>query len=439
MLSAQDNELITRVGPGTPMGELMRRHWIPALESSALVADGEPVRLMLLGEKLVAFRDTEGRVGIMDHECPHRCASLFYGRNEEGGLRCIYHGWKFDVEGNCLDMANVPPHQDFKDKIHAKAYKVEERNGMIWTYMGPGAAPALPPIMANMLAEDDVVVMSTMRNCNWLQALEGDIDTSHANFLHGGMFGTLGEKKVPTESPDDPAYYDPLRYGYTETPYEFEGSDTDWGTMYGAFRNVDDNRTYWRLAQFIFPFFVITPTAPTHNRASMSASVPMDDEHVMRFNFNRVGGNLNQQQRKFIPDTTDWYGRSRLLEQIDNDHLIDREAQRSRRSYSGILGGIAPQDTAVTESMGPIANRTKEHLAVSDRMIMITRRRLIDAAVALRDEGKVPLTVSQPSIYATITGGYFLAPKDKNLTEVYRIQRDEFMAHTQDVRAKAAE
>src|SRR5665213_3474317 len=144
MLSAHDNELVCRVGPGTPMGELMRRHWIPAAKASELVADGEPVRLMLLGEKLIAFRDTNGKVGVMDHECPHRLASLFYGRNEEGGIRCIYHGWKFDVEGNCLDMANVPPHQDFKDKVKAGAYQVQERNGIIWLYMGKDKAPGLP-------------------------------------------------------------------------------------------------------------------------------------------------------------------------------------------------------------------------------------------------------------------------------------------------------
>ena len=143
MLTAANNEMLTRVGPGTPMGNLMREYWIPACLSSELKADGEPLRLMLLGEQLIAFRDTEGRIGVMEHRCPHRCASLFFGRNEEGGLRCVYHGWKFDVEGNCLDMPNVPPAQDFKDRIKAKAYRVVERAGIVWTYMGAAQGSAV--------------------------------------------------------------------------------------------------------------------------------------------------------------------------------------------------------------------------------------------------------------------------------------------------------
>ena len=146
MLSSKDSEALTRVGPGTPIGELMRQYWIPAAMSSELESDGAPIRLKLLGEKLIAFRDSSGRVGIMDHRCPHRCASLFFGRNEENGLRCVYHGWKFDADGKCVDMPNLPPHQDFKEKVTAKAYHVHERNGLIWTYMGARAKP--PPLPA---------------------------------------------------------------------------------------------------------------------------------------------------------------------------------------------------------------------------------------------------------------------------------------------------
>ena len=187
MSIAQDNETLTQVGPGTPMGRLMREYWLPAAKSAELVADGEPVRIMLLGEKLIAFRDTNGRVGVMDHECPHRLASLFYGRNEEGGLRCVYHGWKFDVEGNCTDMPNVPPAQDFKHRIKAKAYKVVERAGFVWTYMGSRAEPPeLPALEVLNLPEADRMTRVHQRECNWFQSLEGDIDTSHFGFLHAG-------------------------------------------------------------------------------------------------------------------------------------------------------------------------------------------------------------------------------------------------------------
>ena len=187
MLTAANNEMLTRVGPGTPMGNLMREYWTLACLSSELKADGEPMRLMLLGEQLIAFRDTDGRVGIMEHRCPHRCASLFFGRNEEGGLRCVYHGWKFDVEGNCLDMPNVPPAQDFKHRIKAKAYKVVERAGFVWTYMGSRKeAPPLPNVEVLMLPEEERITRVHQRECNWFQSLEGDIDTSHFGFLHVG-------------------------------------------------------------------------------------------------------------------------------------------------------------------------------------------------------------------------------------------------------------
>ena len=186
MTTAREGVELTRVGPGTAMGELMRCYWIPAALSSELERDGAPVRLMLLGEKLIAFRDSAGRVGVMDHRCPHRCASLFLGRNEEGGIRCVYHGWKFDVAGNCVDMPSLPP-PGFKEKVKAKAYKVVERAGVVWVYMGARAeAPPLPAFEILDMPEDEIRVSFIQRDCNWLQALEGEIDTSHFGFLHAG-------------------------------------------------------------------------------------------------------------------------------------------------------------------------------------------------------------------------------------------------------------
>ena len=190
MVTATDNKILTETGPGTPMGELMREYWIPAAMSSELEADGDPMRLMLLSEKLVAFRDTNGKVGVMDHRCPHRCASLFFGRNEEGGIRCVYHGWKYDADGNCLEMANVPPHQDFKHKVHAKAYKTAERGGMIFVYMGKRAeAPPLPDIESTLVLESELDIRFNLRECNYLQGVEGELDTSHVGILHFGKVG----------------------------------------------------------------------------------------------------------------------------------------------------------------------------------------------------------------------------------------------------------
>src|SRR6201993_1990820 len=187
MSKQKDSEDLLRVGPGTVMGEMMRQYWVPAAMSSELERDGAPTRLLLLGERLIAFRDSSGRVGIMDHRCPHRCASLFLGRNEENGIRCVYHGWKFDVDGRCLEMPNVPPPQDFKEKVRAKSYRVQEVAGPIWVYMGArGQAPALPMHEALFVPEQDLTVTILQREANWLQGLEGDIDTSHFGFLHAG-------------------------------------------------------------------------------------------------------------------------------------------------------------------------------------------------------------------------------------------------------------
>lgn len=186
MTTQSENEALTRVGPEAPMGRLMRRYWMPACLSSEIVAGGAPMRLMLLGAKLIAFRSPDGSVGILDHMCPHRCASLFLGRNEEGGIRCVYHGWKFDRDGNCLETPNIPAEMDIRARIKARAYPAVERNGVIWAYLGEGAPPPLPSIEAQLLAGHDVRISCSFRRCNWLQVLEGEIDTSHFGFLHGG-------------------------------------------------------------------------------------------------------------------------------------------------------------------------------------------------------------------------------------------------------------
>ena len=188
MLSQADNDMLTQVGPGTAMGELMREYWIPALMSSELPGpDSDPIRVRLLGENLIAFRDTNGVVGMLDNFCPHRRASLFFGRNEECGLRCVYHGWKFDVDGNCVDMPSEPAESNFKDKVRITAYRCQERNGIVWTYMGTRVEPPpLSSLEANMRPDRDYTVSTILRNCNWMQALEGDIDTAHLGFLHLG-------------------------------------------------------------------------------------------------------------------------------------------------------------------------------------------------------------------------------------------------------------
>src|SRR3954471_912864 len=188
MLTREDNELLTRIGPATPMGEVMRRYWQPALISSEFPErDGAPVRLRLLGEDLVAFRDTNGRVGILGANCPHRGAPLYFGRNEDSGIRCIYHGWKFDVEGRCLEMPNAPGDRDIRNKVRAKNYRCVERNGIVWAYMGAGEPPPMPELGWSEVAIEQKLVTKQLLECNYAQALEGDLDPSHVSFLHAPL------------------------------------------------------------------------------------------------------------------------------------------------------------------------------------------------------------------------------------------------------------
>lgn len=406
MTSPRESEALTRVGPGTTMGALMREFWIPAARSSEVTADGDPMRLMLLGEKLIAFRDSNGKVGAMDHRCPHRCASLFFGRNEKGGIRCVYHGWKFDADGNCTDMANIPPHQDFKSKVHAKAYKTVERAGLIWVYMGAREqAPPFPIMEATLLPEAEITILFVQRACNWLQALEGDIDTSHFSHLHVGS--------VKPEDVQDDNW---MKYQVLNRAPAFQVSDTDWGTMYCAQRDTGNGDTYWRFAHFGLPFWTWIPQGAFSDRVMARAWVPMDDTHTMfvSLNWTKASRSMPLADGKpipgatpvleFQPNTTDWYGRHRPVQDAANDYLIDREAQRNDTIYTGI-SYIHMQDQAITESMGDIVDHSFEHLGPSDQMIARTRRRLLMAARALRDKGTVPPSVDDARMYQRIRSG----------------------------------
>ena len=420
MTTAAENRLLTQTGPGTPMGGLIRQYWIPAAKSSELVADGDPVRLLLLHEKLVAFRDSSGRVGIMDHRCPHRCASLFFGRNEEDGIRCVYHGWKFDVDGNCLDMANVPPHQDFKHKVKARAYKTAERNGLVWVFMGDQAnVPELPPIEATLIPEDQMTIEFIQRECNWLQGLEGDLDTSHLGILHyGGISQAFGEGESN-------------RHALTNRTPEYVTAETETGYMYAAHRPTEkEGEIYWRLAHYLFPFWALPPITPIEQNFLVRGYIPMDDTHTTvlimiyknAYPWNRT--KVNQRARgahndyEFLPNTTDWYGRWRPPVNARNDYLIDRAIQRTE-SFTGI-DGVAMQDQAVTESMEPIADRTREHLAPSDIAINRTRRRIVTAARAYGKDGTLPASARDATLFAGVRSGQFYTTGDADWIKAAR-------------------
>ena len=402
------------------MGGVFGEFGAPAAMSSELTADGDPMRLLLLGEKLVAFRDTNGKVGIMDHRCPHRCASLFFGRNEEGGIRCVYHGWKFDAEGNCLDMANVPPHQDFKHKVHAKAYPTRERNGLIWVYMGKRATPpALPEIDMNLVPAERNEIRFTQRECNYLQGVEGELDTSHVGIMH---FGLQDQSAFSIRNNNS-------KYTVTNRAPEYKIEETDYGHIYAAYRPAEADTTYWRFGQFLFPFWTMPPINDMSTNVLARAYIPMDDTHTMIVALVQHGAygtranNVDNipgasQNYPYLPNTTDWYGRWRLKLNKRNDYNIDRAVQKTK-SYTGIEG-VQMQDQAIQESMGEILERGNEHLAPSDIMINRVRRQLIKAATQHARDGTVPVSVDRPDLYKGVRGGQIVAPNGADWIESYR-------------------
>jgi phenylpropionate dioxygenase-like ring-hydroxylating dioxygenase large terminal subunit len=423
MLSREDNELLSRVGPGTPMGTLMRQYWVPAALSSELPEpDGPPLRVRLLGEDLIGFRASSGAVGLIQNHCPHRGASLFYGRNEDDGLRCVYHGWKFDVRGQCVDMPSEPAESSYKDKVRASAYPCVERGGLIWAYLGPRATPPpLPALEPNLVADGSLQVYQ--RECNWMQALEGDIDTCHTVFLHLGHV-----------TPDEVPAGTWARYALGERAPRYEVADTDFGVIYGAYRPAEADSAYWRFANFLFPFYAMVPTGVLGLEVRVRAWIPMDDTHTLALTMSQGGRSRPQVAGRqalapieTLPNTSDWYGRFRCVANPNNDYLIDRKEQQQNVSYTGI-GAIFLQDQAVTESMGPIYDRTQEHLGSSDQMVIRTRKRLIDAARALRDHGQVPPGVDDPHVYQVRSGGAIL-PGDANWLEATRDLRRAGVTH----------
>ena len=344
MAKRDDYEDLIRVGPGTVMGDFIRHYWLPCMLSNELQPGAAPIRLPLMGERLVAFRTGTGEIGVMDQRCPHRCASLFLGRNEEDGLRCVYHGWKFDALGRCIDMPSVPDGDKLKARMRAKAYRTAERNGLVWVYMGPhqDAPPPLPDIEANLLPESEISYSFIHRDCNWLQALEGDIDTSHFGFLH---VGTLNADDLTEDHP----FFATV---VNRTP-DYEVVDTAWGTSYGAFRPLPNGEMYWRTANFMLPFWTQNPAGDFNHHVHARAWVPIDDERMMFINIHwknamaqvhepfgrelksgKTLGDGYEVLSTFQPNSPAWFGRWRLIENEANDWLIDREAQRDGTSFT---------------------------------------------------------------------------------------------------------
>lgn len=375
MLSKELNELLTRTGRDTPMGQMLRRYWLPALLSEEIPEpDSPPVQVRLLGEELVAFRDSKGRIGLLDEHCSHRGTSLFYGRNEEGGLRCIYHGWKYDVEGNVVDTPAEPPDSTFKYRIRHPAYPTIEMAGIIFAYLGPrDKMPLFPRYAWTQVPAEYTYVTKCLLECNYLQGLEGECDSAHLSFLHR-VFGAGGDQALYQMDPS-PVY---------------ETEDTDFGVRLVALRNAGEGRTYVRVSSFVMP---VSCWVPAGGRKEIHMYVPADDTHTWRYDlgffYDRRPTEQDLHRRKQIgPDY-------RRIRNMRNHYLQDRQLQRTA-DYTGIEDFLN-EDACATETMGPIYDRSKEHLGVSDKAVIAVRRYLISAVQAFQRGQEPPHIVTDGS------------------------------------------
>ena len=399
MLSKALNERLTRVGPDTPMGNLFRSYWIPATLSSELPEpDGPPLRVRLLGEDLVAFRDSEGKVGLVDALCPHRLAPLFFGRNEQGGLRCVYHGWKFDVTGRCVDMPSESPESNYKDRVKAIAYPTYECGGIIWTYMGP--PDKQPPYPDHELVRAPAThrfVSKTFQDCNFLQALEGGVDPTHATILHNVDVGDLSFLK-----------------NFHQTVAALEVEETDYGIFYAGLRNAKAGKKWVRGYHWIMPSY--------HMRAQVDSTywqyekmaptidghiwIPIDDTTTWVYNFMYSHDPARAVSEQQVYDDETWSGRGpedldaqmRPNRNLSNDYGVDRQLQKTK-TFTGITG-INTQDFAVQEAMGSIKDRSREHLGTSDRVVVLMRKVFLESLDRL-DRGEAPRGLD-PALYRSL-------------------------------------
>lgn len=432
----QDSKALTRVGPGTVMGALLRQYWLPILLSPDLATSGAaPQRVRILGEDLIAFRDGGGHVGLIEERCPHRGASLYFGRSEPDGLRCAYHGWKFTRDGRCSDMPNEPPECRFAERVRTRAYPCRERNGVVWAYLGPRPdPPPLPELEWNMLPGNPPFVWRALRSCNWLQALEGDLDSSHVAVLHA-TFDDADAPTVPdTRMPG--GWSDGMRLVRTTDAPRIAAIDAPYGALYSAYRALDAERDYHRVHPFLMPFHTMVGGNPGAGQSSFNgkAWLPVDDAHTLVLEWQlRPATPWSDEERRqlarvrhphgFLPSTGAAWSAFRSPAHVGNDYLRDLALENDRQLL-GILSNPL-QDAAIQESMGPIVDRTKEHLGPADAMIVRVRRRLLAAARALSEHGTTPPGVDDPALYRVRPVGAVL-PRGADWVSATHARREAF-------------
>ncbi len=432
MLSTEDTNVLCRVGRGTPMGEMMRQYWLPVGYSEEYEAEGQPQRVRLLGEDLIVWRDASGTPAFVEANCPHRGAGLFFGRVEGPGLRCAYHGWMFDASGQCIDMPNEPAESNFKSKVKTKAYRGADYGGVTWIYMGPDQdnPPALPEFEWGKVPVENVShAQKIVYECNWMQALEGELDSTHVYFLHTRL--------DPDESPKYGLYHNDKRA-------KFHIVDKEYGFTYGAERAELDGNVYWRTTQFLFPIYGMFPAQD--GVVPLSMYTPIDDYHTLHMGVwwrpvgempgrERPRGTLADEPGALSPGVgpmkpeqhgnffAKWWPQAAP----DSDFLMNEDVKKTK-NMTGIPT-VRLQDAAVLHSMGPIMDRTREHLGTTDASIIRARRMMIRAARAFHEHGVPPPAAQHPEMYNVRSCATILPPDadwERELDDWHNCRTTEF-------------
>jgi phthalate 4,5-dioxygenase len=430
----EENEILSRVGPDTAMGQLFRQYWIPVLFPEELTGEKPQKRVRLLGEDLVAFRTQSGQVGLVGEFCSHRLASLYYGRVEGEAIRCLYHGWLYGTTGTCLEQGNLPPEHQFTQRIKHSGYRCVEHGGVIWAYMGPNAElPPLPEFEWALIPAEQRAIGKVYLECNYLQAMEGGIDPTHVMWLHAPI--DLTDKAA---SADQPVQQQLANFTGRRTPSAIELHETPYGFVYGTKRELPDGRNLWRVNQWLMPFYSMPPGGDERGARMW---VPVDDEHTLRWDIywyptreimqqttekdrNIVTAVSGRRERDpqwvggFLPETSEPYGNIRKTANRGNDYQMDWEKHYTRRMG---VAGVGLQDICIVENEGPgkIMDRSRENLCGADTSTIIARRRLLEAARALQEEGTIPLGARDGSVYR-VRGASIALPADVTLLEGIR-------------------
>jgi phenylpropionate dioxygenase-like ring-hydroxylating dioxygenase large terminal subunit len=420
----EENEHLTRVGPGTIMGSLFRQYWIPVVPSTDIAEPGgRPLRIKLLGEDLVLFRTRGEKVGLIGAYCPHRLAPLYFGRVEDDGLRCPYHGWKYAPSGKCIEMPNLPPAQQFMDEVQHTGYPCVEGDGVVWTYMGSSKdLPAIPDFEFLRVSGANRHYRLFFQNCNYLQALEGGIDPTHVMWLHSPY--DLADEELAKQQPDQQRA---ANKSGERTPLDVEIVDNKGGFSYGAKRPLPNGMGLWRVNQFIMPFYTMPPGGDVKQ---VRAFVPVDDENCVKWQIKYYPSDKAKQntdekplapfaEEAYAPATNSVpFGHIRTLAKRSNDYMIDWAIHRTRRFG---IAGVNLQDVCITENEGPapILDRTREHLCAGDLSTIKARLMLLDAARAWRERGAVPPGARDAGVYR-VRGASKTVPDDVDWVDYVR-------------------